>query len=321
MKDPHTHNWRGYLFIAPAIIYLALFSFYPMVWAGWMSLHDWHLLKPDERQFTGLANYVAMLKDPFFRTAIYNTLVYVLFSVPLGVVTSLAVAALVAQRLRGIGFFRTLFYIPAVSSQVAISMVVIWILLPEVGLINWCWGHVGGAINYVLGLLGQGALSAQWTSKLGFDGATDFLGETGWAMAALVAMSLWIGLGPRMIIFLASIQSIPETLYEAAAIDGATGWRRFRHVTLPLLAPTTLFVVVTTTIAAFQLFTPVYMMTRGGPRRSTDVVLYHIYKEAWQKFEVGMAGAMSYVLFAMILIVALIQFRIMRRSVDVGAAT
>lgn len=303
MKDPHTHNWRGYLFIAPATIYLALFAFYPMIWAGWMSLHDWHLLKPDERQFAGVGNYVAMLKDPFFRNAIYNTLVYVLFSVPLGVVTSLAVALLVAQRLRGVGFFRTLFYIPAVSSQVAISMVVIWILLPEQGLINYCVARVND-------LLGAHVSSS-----------TDFLNRTGWAMAALVAMSLWIGLGPRMIIFLAGIQSIPETLYEAAAIDGATGWKRFRHVTLPLLAPTTLFVVVTTTIAAFQLFTPVYMMTRGGPRRSTDVVLYHIYKEAWQKFEVGMAGAMSYVLFAMILIVALIQFRIMRRSVDVGAAT
>ena len=295
MKAKREHNWRGYLFVAPATLYLAVFAFFPMVFAGYMSLHRWHLLKEDHA-FVGLGNFQQMLSDPFFRNAIWNTLVYVFFSVPLGVISSLAIAGLVAQRLRGVGFFRTLFYIPAVSSQVALSMVVLWILLPEVGLIN-------SAMNW-----------------LGFDASTNFIAEPGWAMAALVAMSMWIGLGPRMIIFLAGIQSIPETLYEAAAIDGATRWKRFRHVTLPLLAPTTLFVVVTTTIAAFQLFTPVYVMTKGGPRRSTDVVLYHIYKEAWQKFEVGMASAMSYVLFAMILIVALMQFRIMRRGLGEGAA-
>ncbi len=289
------NNWRGYLFVAPATLYLALFALFPMVFAGYMSLHRWHLLKEDH-PFIGLANFTTMLADPFFRNAIYNTLIYVVFSVPLGVVTSLAVAALVAQRLRGIGLFRTLYYIPAVGSKVAISMVWIWILLPEVGLIN---------------------ASLKW---LGGEGTRNFLAEPGWAMAALVAMSLGIGLGPRMIIFLAGIQSVPQTYYEAAALDGCTAWKRFRHVTLPLLAPTTLFVVVTTTIASFQLFTEVYMMTRGGPRRTTDVVLYHIYKEAWQKFEVGMASAMSYVLFAMILIVALLQFRIMRRGLGEGAA-
>lgn len=282
--------------MAPATVYLALFAFLPMVLAGYMSLHRWHLLK-DEHPFIGLGNYAKMFADPFFRNAIYNTFVYVVFSVPLGVVAALAVAMLVARPLRGVGVFRTLFFIPAVSSQVALSMVWIWILLPEVGLIN-------GAMKW-----------------LGLDGSTNFLAEPGWAMAALVAMSLWIGLGPRMIIFLAGIQSIPEQLYEAAALDGCTGWQRFRHVTLPLLAPTTLFVVVTTTIAAFQLFTPVYVMTRGGPRRTTDVVLYHIYKEAWQKFDVGMASAMSYVLLAMILVVALVQFRIMRRGLsEAGAA-
>ena len=289
------NNWRGYLFVAPATLYLALFALFPMVFAGYMSLHRWHLLKEDH-PFIGLANFTTMLADPFFRNAIYNTLIYVVFSVPLGVVTSLAVAALVAQRLRGIGLFRTLYYIPAVGSKVAISMVWIWILLPEVGLIN---------------------ASLKW---LGGEGTRNFLAEPGCAMAALVAMSLGIGLGPRMIIFLAGIQSVPQTYYEAAALDGCTAWKRFRHVTLPLLAPTTLFVVVTTTIASFQLFTEVYMMTRGGPRRTTDVVLYHIYKEAWQKFEVGMASAMSYVLFAMILIVALLQFRIMRRGLGEGAA-
>jgi len=299
------NNWRAYLFVGPATIYLFVFSLLPILIAGWMSLHRWHLLKP-ERPFVGLENYTRLAADPYFRNAVWNTLVYVLFSVPLGVVTALAVALLVARRLPGIGFFRTLYYVPAVSSQVALSMVWIWILLPEVGLIN----YAAGLLNRALHLSGGLALPT----------GTDFLSHPALAMAALVAMSLWVGLGPRMVIFLAGIQNIPRTLYEAAAIDGCAAWARFRHVTLPMLAPTILFVVVTTTIASFQLFTPVYVMTRGGPQRSTDVVLYHIYQEAWQKFEVGSASAMSYVLFAMILVVSLVQWRVMRTGATESGA-
>lgn len=300
------NNWRAYLFVGPATIYLFVFSLLPILIAGWMSLHRWHLLKPD-RPFVGLENYTRLAADPFFRNAVWNTLIYVVFSVPLGVVTSLAVALLVARRLPGMAFFRTLYYVPAVSSQVALSMVWIWILLPEVGLIN------SGArlLNSLFVMLGGGAVLPTGTA---------FLSYPALAMGALVAMSLWVGLGPRMVIFLAGIQNIPRTLYEAAALDGCAAWTRFRHITLPMLAPTVLFVVVTTTIASFQLFTPVYVMTRGGPQRSTDVVLYHIYQEAWQKFEVGSASAMSYVLFAMILLVSLVQWRVMRSgSTEVGA--
>lgn len=301
MLSRERRNWQGYLFAAPASVYLAVFALFPMVYAGYLSLHRWHLLK-EEHPFVGWENYGRLFSDPFFRNAVWNTLLYVGCSVPLGVLTALGVAALVSQKLRGVGFFRTLFYIPAVSSPVALSMVWIWILLPEVGLIN-------STIKWL------GLDSWKWA---GLDGSTNFLAQPGWAMAAIVAMSLWIGLGPRMIIFTAGIQSIPDSYYEAASIDGATGWQRFRHITVPLLAPTTLFVVVTTTIAAFQVFTPVYVMTRGGPRRTTDVVLYHIYTEAWQKFEIGMASAMSYVLLAMIMIVAVVQFRIMRRGWSAG---
>jgi multiple sugar transport system permease protein len=296
MKYPQRTNWRGYVFVAPATIYLAVFALVPMGLAAWMSLHRWHLLK-DERPFIGAANYVTLAHDPFFRNAVGNTLLYAACAVPLGVVTSLAVALLVARQLRGVGVFRTLFYIPAVSSQVALSMVWIWILLPgEQGLINFCLDRLNGWLG----------------TSIPID--TNFLGRPGWAMAALVAMSLWVGLGPRMVIFLAGLQAIPEPLYEAAALDGCNARQRFWYITLPQLAPTTLFVIVTTTIAAFQLFTPVYMMTKGGPRRTTDVVLYHIFTEAWQKFEVGMASAESYVLFALILLAAACQLWIMRRG-------
>lgn len=287
MSNGRPHNARGYLFIAPATAYLAVFALFPILAAGYLSLHRWHLLK-DEHPFVGLANFGVLAADPFFRMAVWNTCVYVVVSVPLGVITSLAVAVLIAQPLRGVRLFRTLYFIPAISSQVALSMVWIWILLPEVGLINTV------------------------AKRMGFDGSTNFLAQPGWAMASLVAMSLWIGLGPRMVIFLAGLKGIPESLYEAAALDGCSGWQKFRSITLPMLSPTILFVVVTTTISAFQLFTPVYVMTKGGPRRTTDVVLYHIYKEAWQKFDIGMASAMSYVLFSMIVVVALIQLKLMR---------
>jgi multiple sugar transport system permease protein len=265
-----------------------------------MSLHRWHLLKPD-RPFVGLANFHALAADPSFRNAIGNSLVYALASVPLGVMTALAVALLVSRPLRGVAVFRTLFFLPGICSQVAVSMVWIWILLPEQGLINYSVGLVNRLLQ-ACGLSDAGAIPT----------STSFLNEPGWAMAALVTMSLWVGLGPRMIIFVAGLHNIPDTLYEAAALDGCTGWRRFRHITWPQLAPTTLFVTVTTTIAAFQLFTPVYMMTQGGPQRTTDVMLYHIYKEAWHKFELGMASAQSYVLFGVILLIAAVQLRIMR---------
>ncbi len=282
---------HAYLFVAPAALYLLLFSFIPMLVAAYLSLHQWHLLKP-EHPFTGLRNYLDALSDPFFRNAFHNTFLFALLSVPLGMAFSLAVAVLVNQKLRGIGFFRTLYYIPAISSGVAISMVWIWIFMPHDGLINFC------------------------LRTLGFVSNTDFLNDTRFAMPALVLMSLWVGLGPRMVIFLAGLQCIPDSLYESAALDGASSWQQFRHITLPMLIPTTFFVLITSTISAFQLFTQVYIMTQGGPRRTTDVVVYHIYKEAWHNFQLGRASAQSYILLAAILLVSLLQFRLMRSQLQ-----
>lgn len=308
MSDRHRNNYRGYLFAAPAAIYLAVFSLLPVAVAGYLSLHRWHLLKPDH-PFVGLGNYARLARDPQFRNAIWNTFVYTAATVPLGVASALLVAMLVSKPLRGVGFFRVLYYIPAVCSQVAISMVFVWIMAPEVGLINHC---IGG-FNRLLAGVGLSALHIPT--------GTDFLKEPGWAMASLVLLGIWVGLGPRMIIFVAGLQNIPGQLYEAAEIDGCNRWQKFRYVTLPQLAPTMLFVAVTTTIAAFQLFTPVYVITQGGPERTTDVVSFHIYREAWQKWEVGMAGAQSYVLFAMILVVSVVQLAIMRRGLNQEVAS
>ncbi|HON67395.1 MAG TPA: sugar ABC transporter permease, partial [Phycisphaerae bacterium] len=162
-------TWPALLFVAPAALYLAVFAIFPMLFAGWASLHRWHLLKP-EHPFVGLGNFIALARDPFFRNAVGNTLLYVLLSVPLGVISSLLVAMLVSRALRGIGFFRTLYYVPAVSSQVAISMVWIWILLPgEQGLVNSCLGALNRALGRSL-----------------FPTDTNFFGEPGWAMLSLV---------------------------------------------------------------------------------------------------------------------------------------
>ncbi len=283
----------GLLFILPAFLHLTVFVLFPILFAFVLSLHRWDVLKPN-RPFVGLENYAKLLHDPLFWNALGNSALYTLGSVPLGMALALGVAVLVNQRLRGTTLFRTLFYLPAVSSAVALAMVWTFLYLPERGLLAWTLGAVG---------LTQAA-------------QTDWLQNPFWAMPALIFMSLWTGLGPRMVLFLAGLQSVPAALYEAAAIDGAGHWSVFRHITLPLLLPTTLFVLVTSTISAFQVFTPVYMMTRGGPVRHTDVVGYHIYNTAWRQFHLGTASAQSYVLFLVVLAVSSLQFRLMQKRIS-----
>jgi len=280
-------QWIGYLFAAPATLHLFIFALLPVAYTLYLSFFRWNLIRED-RQFVGLGNYRYSVTDELFWNALWNSCRYTLFSVPLGMALALIVALLVSQKLRGVTIFRTAYYIPAISSGVAISMLWIYMYLPE-----------SGFINSFLGLMG-------------IDNTTDFLKSESYAMWALVFMSLWVGLGPKMVLYLAGLVTIPQTLFEAASIDGASRFQSLFRITLPLLAPTTLFILVTSTIASFQLFTPVYMMTRGGPGDSTDVIGYHIYVEAWQKYLVGIASSKSFLLFLVILIVAILQFRLMK---------
>lgn len=284
-------NWRGYLFILPAFAHLAVFALIPIVYAAFLSLHRWNILK-EGKPYVGLGNYLFLFQDAEFWNAMWNSARFALMSVPAGMVVALVVAILVNQKLRGVTLFRTIFYVPAISSGVAISMVWIWIYLPRNGLINF---------------------TAQ---LLGFSGTTDFLNDPTLAMPALVFMSIWVGLGPRMVLFLAGLAAIPQSFYEAAQVDGATRWSSFRYVTIPLLLPTTFFVLVTSTISALQVFTPVYMMTKGGPLQTTDVVGYHIYNQAWRQFEMGMASAQSYILFALVLGITLLQFKFLSKRLQ-----
>lgn len=303
MKASRRHNPLGYLFIGPAFLHLFLFALAPILYALYLSFFKWDILK-GTKPFVGLGNYATAASDMSFWNAMWNSARYSLVSVPLGMAVALAIALLVNQKLKGMAIFRTLFYIPAISSGVAIAMMWIYVYLPENGMIN---GMIGG-FNKLVGAVGL--------SNLAVPTGTDFLNNVGWAMWALVFMSVWTGLGPRMVLFLAGLVGIPPELYEAAALDGATKWRSFWNITLPMLVSTTFFVLVTSTISAFQVFTPVYMMTHGGPVDSTDVVGYHIYTEAWRKFHIGLASSKSFILLAAIVIVAVVQYRMMKKQME-----
>jgi multiple sugar transport system permease protein len=206
-------------------------------------------------------------------------------------ILALSVALLMHKRLKGISILRALYFLPSVTSFVAIALVWIWIYHP-----------VFGAANFFLSLLGLPAI--QW------------LNSASTAMVSVIIFSIWMGLGYQMVIFLAGLQGIPEEYYEVARIDGASSWKRFCYITAPLLKPTTFFILVTSLISSFQVFTTIYMMTAGGPVGSTDVIVYHIYKAAWEQLRMGYASAMSWVLFVIIMIATWLQFRLAGKHFD-----
>ncbi|AIE84543.1 carbohydrate ABC transporter permease [Fimbriimonas ginsengisoli] len=280
-------KFLGWLFVGPAFAHLLVFALIPMGYALYLSFFKIHLVR-DERQFVGLFNYRYTFGDAPFWNAMWNSARYALMSVPLGMAVGLGVALLVNQKLRGITIFRTLYYIPSIVSPIALAMLWIYVYLPNTGM-----------VNTVLGWLGI-------TTK------TDFLNDIQWAMWALVVMSALNGIGPKMILFLAGLLNIPPELYEAASLDGATRARTFWRITLPMLAPTTFFVMVTSTIGAMQVFAPIYLMTKGGPEESTDVVGYHIFQEAWVRFNTGLSAAQSFILLAAIVAIAVFQFRLQK---------
>ena len=283
-------NRVGCLFVAPAVTHLVVFSILPILFAFWVSLHDWRILK-GTMPFVGFETYGEVVRDSTFWNSMLNSAKFTLMSVPAGMAVSLFVAGLVLRPLRSMRLFRTIFYIPAVSSVVAVSMLWIYVFLPQNGLIN------------------------STTALFGIQ-SIDFLNDTHWALPSLAFMSVWTGLGPRMIIYVAGLLNIPPSLYEAAELDGASSWTRFWRVTWPMLSTTNLFVLVTGTIGSFQLFTPIYMMTKGGPLDSTDVVGYHIYVEAWRKFHVSTASAQSFLLLLVIGGFAAIQWRMLKGQME-----
>ena len=233
----------------------------------------------------GLKNYhVLFTQDPIYFKSLGNTAIYVLFSVPLGLTGSLLIAVLLNQKVRGIAVFRTLFYLPSLVPAVASALVWTWVFHPDAGLLN-------------IGL-----------SKIGIRGPA-WLQDPHTALASLIIMSLWGIGGSRMLIFLAGLQGISEELYEAAALDGAKGWATFWHVTLPMLTPTIFFNLVLGIVGSFQVFTSAYIMTNGGPNNATMMYVLYLYDNAFRYFKIGKASAMAWILFAILLVFTIVQFK------------
>jgi len=278
-------------FLAPSLSLIAVFFFVPVVGGLVLSLTDFDLYaiaSPDAARFVGLANYAHVLTDPVFWKALGNTLFFVLVGGPLSVIVSLAAALLVTSRLaKAPGFYRSVYFAPVVTTLVA--MAVVWRYLYHVRY---------GLLNHALGLFGIAPI--------------DWLGDPHWAMPAIVLLAVWKKFGYNMLILIAGLQAIPEDLHEAAALDGAGWWARLRHITVPNLAPTLLFVCVLTMIDMFQLFAEPYVMTGGGPLKSTTSIVLLMYEEGFRWWRMGNASAIAFVLFVFMLVGALIQLRLGR---------
>jgi multiple sugar transport system permease protein len=281
----------GYLFLAPALLLIGVFFFLPVAAALVLSFTDYDIYALGDAanaRWVALDNYARLLRTPLFWAALKNTFYFALVGGPLSIAASLAAALLVnarATRLKGL--FRTIYFIPFVTTLVAVAIVWRYLYHPRYGL-----------LNYFLGLLHLGPI--------------DWLGDPRWAMPAIILLAVWKNFGYNMLIFIAGLQSIPEELYEAAHLDGASAVQRFRHVTLPMLGPTLLFVGVITMIGYFQLFAEPYVMTAGGPLRATTSVVLLMYEEGFRWWRMGYAAAIAFVLFLVILVATLIQFRLQR---------
>jgi len=277
-------DWlQGYAFLAPSFIILAVFIYFPVLYAFVLSFWRWRVLR-GEPSFIGLGNYEFLFTSEDFWQAMGNTLYFSLGSIPTGMAIALFIAILLNRPLRGLSLYRTAYFLPTITSLVAVSVVWLWIYHPDVGL-----------MNYALGMFGIAPI--RW------------LNEPRSAMPALIILGIWRGLGYNVIIYLAGLQNIPQHLYEAAKIDGANRWQLFRHVTWPLLTPTSFFILIIAVINSFQSFTQIHVMTQGGPIGSTTVIVYYLYQQAFQQFTMGYGSAIAMVLFAIILVLTLIQMK------------
>ncbi|MEB3236862.1 MAG: sugar ABC transporter permease [Candidatus Sericytochromatia bacterium] len=278
----------GLLLASPALLIIGIFSMLPTLASFLIGFTDWDLLGAP--RWVGLDNYSSLLADPVFPKVVANTLLFVVLYLVLDLVVALALALALNQKLRGLGFFRTAYFLPVVTSMVAVSIVWEWIFDPR-----------GGALNEVLRWFG--AEPIHWLS------------DPGTALPALVVMSVWKSLGTNVVLFLAGLQALPGEVLESAEVDGATGWKRFWHITLPLLGPTVLLVGILACIRAFQTFDSVYIMTHGGPRRSTTVIVYWLFQNAFTYFKLGKASALAYMLFGVLAGLTWVQWTLRKRWV------
>lgn len=279
----------GYAFLLPNLAGFLVFTLLPVVAALLISFTSWDLLRPP--RWIWFENYARMFNDALFHKVLGNTLLYVLGTVPVQMVLALLIALALNQKIPGQVFFRTAFFMPVVASTVAVALVWRWIYHADFGLLN--------SFLYAVGVTDP----------------PSWLSSTRWALPAVIIMSVWQQIGFSMVLFLAGLQGVPQTLYEAARIDGAGTWARLRFITLPLLSSTTFFVLVIGIINSFQVFDQALVMTNGGPANATNTIVFNIYRYGFQFFQMGYAAAMAWVLFAIIFVVTIVQFRYQRNWV------
>jgi multiple sugar transport system permease protein len=278
----------GYLFLLPNLLGFLTFSVFPILAALYLTFTDWDLGGTPE--LVGFDNFGRMVRDDIFWKAFFNTFYFAFIAVPTGVFFAFCLALLINRKIRGILTFRLIYFLPHLTLTVAAAIVWAWIYHPELGL-----------INYMLDLVGIEGPNWLYNGK--------------WAMPAIIIMSNWHGVGYAMLIFLAGLQGIPAELYEAATVDGASGWQQLRHITVPMLSPATFFVLVTSLIGAFQGFDQFYVMTNGGPAFATTTLVLHIFKNGFLYFKMGYATSMATVLFLCILAITLVQWRVAKNWV------
>ena len=281
----------AWLLLSPALGAILLFFAVPLVAALFLSLTDFDiyaLADVGNARFVGLENYTRLLRDPLFWKVLRNTLVFVVIGVPLTLAAALGGALLVNSKLARLrGLYRTVFFSPVVTTLVAVAVVWRYLYHPRYGL-----------INQMLGLVGLPAI--------------DWLGNPAWATVAITLLAVWRSFGYGLVIYVAGLQAIPESLYEAAQLDGAGPWRQLRDITLPLLTPTTLFVAVLTTVSLFQIFAEPYVMTRGGPLYATTSITLLMYEQGFRWWNLGAAAAVAFVLFALIIVATGLQVALRR---------
>jgi ABC-type sugar transport system permease subunit len=291
-----TATWRSrfgggsYLYLLPALLFLAVFTYYPMGFSAYLSLHRWNVLTP-ERVWVGLANYRQLWQEPLFWLVLRNNLFYALGTIPTTMALGLFLAILVNQKLgRARSLYRVALFYPTMVPMVAAAMLWVWLFNPGIGLVNY------------------------YASFLGLP-KIEWLYDRHWALPAIIIMSIWKNFGYFMLIYLAALQGISAELYEAASLEGAGAWARFREITFPLLGPTSLFVFVVAIISSFQVFDQVFVMTQGGPADQTNVLIFYIYQHAFRFWDLGMGATLTTVFICLLLVLIAVVFASVGRRV------
>jgi len=283
-------NGWGLLFVAPAATFFLVVNLLPMLYALFLSLHDWNLLSVS-KSFVFLENYYALASDPAFRRALLNTFLYCAITVPLGLSLALFVAVLLNERIRAQGLFRTMYFIPVVTSVVASGYIWKWLYDPTFGLLNQVIAPLGLQIP--------------------------FLESTAWALPSIALMSIWKGLGFNVVVFLAGLQGIPSYVYEAARVDGTSRWRTFTRITLPLLNPTVVFLSVMGVMHSLKIFGEVFVMSEdGGPLNSTSSIVFQVVQTSFESHDMGYGAAMTMILFVMIVAVTVFQMKVLTKKFE-----